>query len=464
MNNPSTTSVKTLWETALGQLQLQVPRPSYDTWLKGTVGLSLENGQLTIGAPSSFAAEWLERRMYQLIQKTVAGVTAEPVQVRITVFPGTRTNGGGNGQKTEDHAPLVPLRDGPIDAPPGLATMTRSLNHRYTFQNFVQGSCNQLAFAAARAVAEHPGTQFNPLFIYSGVGLGKTHLLQAIASCVAQNGLSPLYVTTEHFTNDFVRSIRERKVEDFRAKYRSSDVLLLDDIQFLAGKEQTQEGFFHTFNDLHNAGRQIVVACDSSPRAVALLEDRLRSRFEWGLIVDLQPPDLETRIAILQEKAQAGGIQISMEVAGEIAMRASHNVRDLEGSLNRVLALSQFRDIPISVDLVRTALADLPIADRFSSLSPAKVVDNVAEYFHVSTGEIRTRRRDRKTTHPQRIAMYILSEFLNEPLSQIGTLLGNWNTKTVRNCLAQVSANLKNDPAAQVETDAVLQTLGIPAN
>ncbi len=464
MHKPLTTSVQTLWETALGQLQLQVPRPSYDTWLKGTVGLSLENGQLTIGAPSSFAAEWLERRMYQLIQKTVADVTSEPVQVRITVFPHTQTNGSGNGATTGVHAQVPPPPRESSDTSPDLPTKTGPLNHRYTFKNFIQGGCNQLAYAAAMAVAEQPGTQFNPLFIYSGVGLGKTHLLQAIAASVAQNGRSPLYVTTEHFTNDFVRSIRERKVEEFRTKYRNADVLLLDDIQFLAGKEQTQEGFFHTFNDLHNAGRQIVVACDSSPRSISMLEDRLCSRFEWGLIVDLQPPGLETRIAILQEKAQAGGTPIDPEVAEEIAMRASHNVRDLEGSLNRVLALSQFRDIPINGDLVRTALADLPIANRYSSLSPAKVVDNVAEYFHIPQEEIRTRRRDRKTTHPQRIAMYILSEFLNEPLPQIGALLGSWNTKTVRNCLAQVSAKLKSDPSAQVETDAVLHTLGVPIN
>ena len=456
MHNPLTTSVQTLWETALGQLQLQVPRSSYDTWLKGTVGLSLENGQFTIGAPSSFAAEWLERRMYQLIQKTVADVTAEPLQVRITVSPQSRTNGSGNGAMSGDHA-HAPLS-------PALPARTVSLNHKYTFKNFVQGSCNQMAYAASRAVAEHPGGQFNPLFIYSGVGLGKTHLLQAIAASVAQNGLSPLYVTTEHFTNDFIRSIRERKVEEFRAKYRGTDVLLLDDIQFLAGKEQTQEGFFHTFNDLHNAGKQIVVACDSSPRALSMLEDRLCSRFEWGLIVDLQPPGLETRIAIVQEKALAAGNPISMEMAGEIAMRASRNVRDLEGSLNRVLALSQFQDVSISDDLVRTALAGLPIANRYASLSPAKVVDDVAEYFHVPSGEIRTRRRDRKTTHPQRVAMYILSEFLNEPLPKIGALLGSWDTKTVRNCLARVSIKLKSDPSAQAETDEVLRKLGVPAN
>ena len=464
MHNPLTTSVQTLWETALGQLQLQVPRSSYDTWLKGTVGISLENGQFTIGAPSSFAAEWLERRMYQLIQKTVADVTAEPLQVRITVSPQIRTSGSGNSAMTSEQvqAPLPPGEFGA--ASPGLPKTTVSLNHKYTFKNFVQGSCNQMAYAAARAVAEHPGTQFNPLFIYSGVGLGKTHLLQAIAASVAQNGLNPLYVTTERFTNDFVRSIRERKVEEFRAKYRSADVLLLDDIQFLAGKEQTQEGFFHTFNDMHNAGRQIVVACDSSPRAISMLEDRLCSRFEWGLIVDLQPPGLETRIAIVQEKALAGGTPISMGVAGEIAARASHNVRDLEGSLNRVLALSQFQDVSINEDLVRTALADLPIANRYSSLSPVKVVDVVAEYFRVSSEEIRTRRRDRKTTHPQRVAMYILSEFLNEPLPQIGTLLGSWDTKTVRNCLERVSVNLKSDPSAQVETDDLLRKLGVPAN
>jgi len=386
-----TLGAQQIWETSLGQLQLQVSRSSYDTWLKGTVGLELEGNLLTVGVPTPFAAEWLERRMHQLIERAVTDVAASPLHVRYQILVQQQHAIASDPSLTTPGAPLLgdephlPSINGPSTGPSTNGTPANgTFNHRYTFQSFVVGVSNQLAYAAATAVAQQPGDQYNPLFIYSGVGLGKTHLLHAIASAVAQSNLYPIYVTTEQFTNDFIQAIRERKTESFRAKYRSADVLLLDDIQFLAGKEQTQEGFFHTFNDLHNSNRQIVIACDQPPRTLSLLDDRLRSRFEWGLIADIQPPDLETRLAILHNRAHALGAELSDAVAEAVARHAYHSIRELEGCLNRIVALAHFLNTAISTDLATMAIADLAVAPPVEQVDPGAVITQVAAHYQLS--------------------------------------------------------------------------------
>ena len=455
-----TTGAKKIWETSLGQLQLQVPRSSYDTWFKGTSGIALEGGSLTVAVPTTFAAEWLERRMYQLIQRTVEGVATSPLHVQFQVLshaergrPGVTDESGPTPQLTLENGTQHPASNGP--------SHRGVFNHRYTFDNFIIGTNNQLAHAAARSVAERPGEQYNPLFIYSGVGLGKTHLLHAIASAVAQQNLHPLYVTTEQFTNEFIQAIRERKTEDFRAKYRSADVLLLDDIQFLAGKEQTQEGFFHTFNDLHNSNRHIVVTCDRPPKSVSHLEDRLRSRFEWGLIADIQAPDLETRLAIIYAKAAAQQASLRAEVAESIARRSSHSIRELEGHLNRVLALAQFIEAEITVDLVDMALAVVAPATPAAAIPPQEAIAIVARQYSLNPADLCTRPRDRKTSHPQRIAMYILGSVLGLPSDVVASHLGNWNKRTISNSLKQISQQVKEDTALQQELGQLKAHLGL---
>ena len=454
-----TIGAQQIWETSLGQLQLQMSRSSYDTWLKGTVGLELEGDLLTVGAPTPFAAEWLERRMHQLIERAVTDVAASPLHVRYQILVQQQHARANGPSLTTLGAPL--LGDTPhlpsINGTPANGTF----NHRYTFQSFVVGVSNQLAYAAATAVAQQPGDQYNPLFIYSGVGLGKTHLLHAIASAVAQSNLHPIYVTTEQFTNAFIQAIRERKTESFRAKYRSADVLLLDDIQFLAGKEQTQEGFFHTFNDLHNSNRQIVVACDQPPRTLSLLDDRLRSRFEWGLIADIQPPDLETRLAILHNRAHVLGAKLSDGIAEAVARHAYHSVRELEGCLNRIVALAHFLNTAISSDLVTMALADLVVAPPVEQVDPAAVIAQVAAYYQLSPEALCTRTRDRKTTHPQRLTMYILGKTLNQHLTDIGELLGQWHSRTVRNSIQQVANQLTTELPIENDLCKILSALGI---
>ena len=448
-----------LWTASLGQLQLQVPRSSYETWLKGTLGLSIDGDLLSVGTPTTFASEWLERRMHQVIEDVVSGVAGRPIRVAIKVV--------------SPHFDSSPSEDGAVDAPspvqpggnphpvsPG-PIRNYSGNGRYTFNNFITGVSNHLAYAAARAVADKPGIQYNPLFIYSGVGLGKTHLLHAIASSVSERGVTPLYVTTEQFTNDFVQSIRQRRTEEFRAKYRSAEFLLLDDVQFLSGKEQTQEGLFHTFNDLHNANRQIVVACDQPPTSVSLLEDRLRSRFEWGLIADIQEPELETRVAILTHKAQAQNAPITEEAAFEIARRAPKGIRSLEGCLNRIIALSQFSNTPISKELIDMALSGMSASDSSQKLNPTSILESVSEYYQVPTELICTRTRDRKTTHPQRVAMFLLDLTISKPIREIATLMGNWNPRTVRNSIKQINEALLSEPAITDEVASIKSTLGL---
>ncbi len=457
MTSKTDFGAKKIWETTLGQLQLQVPRSSYDTWLKGTVGLTLEDGQLTVGAASPFAAEWLERRMHQLIHRTVGEVVDPNIQIRYQVVSAT----------VPTPVPLsVAVAQTPqlmeSDAPqptPTVAHVNGARSSRYTFQNFIIGRSNQLAYAASLAVAESPGDRYNPLFIYSDVGLGKTHLLHAIAASAAQRSLHALYVSTEHFTNDFIRAIRERKTEQFRDRYRSADMLLLDDIQFLAGKEQTQEGFFHTFNDLHNAGRQIVVACDTPPREVAGLESRLQSRFEWGLIADIQAPDLETRQAIVLEKAAAQGVTLSDSIALEFAQRACHSIRELEGCLNRMLALSQFLGEEISDKLVDMALADIPDQPVQPMNNPSLVIEHVAAAYNVPAAELTARSRNKRTTLPQRVAMYILAELLQQPMDAVASSMGGWTKKTVGNAIRDIMARRAQDSLFSQELQSLCATI-----
>ncbi len=426
--------------------------------MKGTVGLSIDGDLLSIGTPTTFASEWLGRRMHQVIEDVVSGVAGRPIRVAIKVVsPHFKSD------QAEDGATDAPLPVQPVEnshpAPSG-SVRNYNGNGRYTFNNFITGVSNHLAYAAARAVADKPGVQYNPLFIYAGVGLGKTHLLHAIASSVSAQGVTPLYVTTEQFTNDFVQSIRQRRTEEFRAKYRSAEFLLLDDVQFLSGKEQTQEGLFHTFNDLHNANRQIVVACDQPPTSVSLLEDRLRSRFEWGLIADIQEPELETRVAILIHKAQAQNAPITDEVAFEIARRAPNGIRSLEGCLNRLIALSQFFGSPITSDLIEMALSGMPTASSTQKLSLDTVLESVSTYYQVPTQLLCTRTRDRKTTHPQRVAMFLLDLTINKPIKEIATLMGNWNPRTVRNSIKQINEALLSETTISNEVATIKGNLG----
>ncbi len=439
----TSTSASRTWEAALGRLQLQVNRPSYETWLRETTGLVLEDGVLVVGVPTTFAAEWLERRLRSVIESAVASVA-----------PGTGVLFRVQGQAPVSTGvrPAAPTSAAP--APTG-GEGRMALNPRYTFDSFVVGGTSQLAYAAARAVADAPGAAYNPLFIYGGVGLGKTHLLHAIAQQAQDQGRDAVYLTTEAFTNGFLTAIRERRADEFRERYRRVDLLALDDIQFLSGKESTQEAFFHTFNALHDAGRQVVIASDRRPAALPLLEERLRSRFEWGLLVDVGTPDLETRTAILQAHAARSAVEVPDPVIEYLAQRIPTNVRQLEGALNRLTALAELTGAAITLERAAEALG-AAVLDTTTGASPRAVIAAVAAAFGTSPAALLSKRRDRATTGARNAAMHVLTYALGLSATAVGEAVGGRDRTTVLYALKQVHARLETDPAFNAQVHSLL--------
>ena len=434
---PVNDSAKEIWEAALGELQLQINRTNYDTWLRDTVGLSYNGEQFVVGVSSPFSIDYLEQRLSSLINKTLIGIIGKEVGVTFQI----------QQQETRSR----PRSQGKSQKQPNNGTYRKNgsngFNPKYTFDSFIVGSCNRLAEAAARAVAEKPGYTYNPLFIYGGVGLGKTHLLHAIGHAVTKNKLNALLVSTEQFTNEFIKAIREGKTEDFRQKYRSVDVLLIDDIQFIGGKEQTQEGFFHTFNDLHNGSHQIVLTSDRPPKAINLLEDRLRSRFEWGLITDIQPPDLETRMAILQAKAEENNVVIPQDVFHFIAHRIHKSIRELEGSLNRIVALSRAKEKPVTIELASEALDESMDDTPRRAPSIPVVLAAVARHFDIPPDTLTGKRRDKLTAKARHVAVYLLREESACSYNVIGKALGDRDHSSIIRGYDKIESEIEGNAA-----------------
>lgn len=431
------------WCTALGQLQLQVTRPNYETWLKDTVGLRAENGTFVIGTPSDFVSEWLGAKMGPVIAKTVAAILGREVEIRFQVI-GTTGNGHSNGngdaaapQTTADHSPTGAPAPSPV---PSGRPLHRRLNPKLTFERFVVGESNRLAWAAATAVADKPAEAYNPLFIYGGSGLGKTHLLQAVAHRLTDANLQVTCTTSEQFTNEFVAAIGQGRQDEFRRKYRTPDALLLDDIQFLGGKERTQEEFFHTFNDLHHDGRQVIVTSDCSPLEIAGLERRLCSRFNWGLIADIQPPDAETRLAILRRKASEQELEVAPDVEALLVDLAQESVRDLEGLLNRVAAYARLINAPITSETASRALRALTPAVPSTPPPPSAIIQASARYFNVTVEALAGPSRAKPTAEARHVAMYLLRHDAQLALKHIGHLLGNRDHSTVIHACRKVQA------------------------
>ncbi len=437
------------WKAVLGDLQLQVSRPIYDTWLRNTVGVSMDGDVLSVEVPTSFSSEWLEQRMYHLIQKTATKVVEAPIEVRFRVAGGGSTAEGHDETQVREPEERQPIPHQPV----------LTLNRKYTFQSFVVGPSNQLPYNAAMAVAESPGCGSNPLFIYSGVGLGKTHLLQAIGQHCIAKGHRTLYVTSERFTNEFIAAIRSRTTEDFRARYRNLDVLLIDDVQFISGKEQTQEGFFHTFNDLHYADHQVVLAADRPPKAMHLLEDRLVSRFEGGLVADIQQPDLETRFLILRSKADLLSVKIDDPIIEYLAQVAQTNVRQLEGSLNRVVAYAQMTREPISLELVSRLVADLVHTPDRRALDADTIVDETAGYYHMTAEELRGPSRKKDVVRARHVAMYLLHEEKGMRDTEIGRHLGRCDHSTVSSALRKIKSQINIDVQLRRDILAIKEAL-----
>ena len=420
------------WQSVLGQLQMEMPRASFDTWVRDTKPVSYNDGTLTIGVRNAYARDWLESRLASTVNRLLLGIFNSTVDVHFVVH-------GNEIERIVDETPAQ-TRIEPDEASEQ-PSRNSSMNPRYVFDAFVVGSGNRLAHAACLAVAEKPARAYNPLFLYGGVGLGKTHLLHAIGNACQARGLRVLYVSSEEFTNDLITAIRTHTTQAFRERYRSMDVLLVDDIQFIAGKESTQEEFFHTFNTLHGQDKQIIVSSDRPPKALVTLEERLRSRFEWGLTADIQPPDLETRLAILRTKADRTGRHVPNEVLELIAERVHSNIRELEGALNRIIAFADLSGTLLTSDLVEVALADLLPQKR--NISSDKILDAVAEYEGVDVKDLLGQNRSAKIARPRQIAMYLMREINETSLPQIGELLGGRDHTTVLYAIRKVAEDEK---------------------
>ncbi len=437
------------WQSAMGQLQMEMPKASYDTWVRETRMASYADGAFTISVRNAYARDWLESRLSSTVTRLLTGIMNRSVNVSFVV------------KNAEEPClePIVTTSGGmEISIDESVVSRPRSvtLNPRYTFENFIVGPNNRLAHAAAQAVAENPAAAYNPLFLYGGVGLGKTHLLHAIGNYCQEHGQYVLYVSSEEFTNDMINAIRSHTTQAFREKYRSVDVLLVDDIQFIAGKESTQEEFFHTFNTLHGQNKQIIVSSDRPPKSLITLEERLRSRFEWGLTADIQLPDLETRLAILRSKSEKLGHNVPAEIMDLIARRVQSNIRELEGALNRVVAFSELSGTPLTLQLAEMALIDL--LPQRGDVKPAAVVDIVAKAYNISVDQLMSPDRSRDVSLPRQIAMFLMRE-TNLSLPQIGQALGGRDHTTVMYACEKIADLLERDDQVRRQVVQIRQQL-----
>jgi chromosomal replication initiator protein len=516
-------NAKQIWQTTLEKVQSRVSPAVYTTWFQGTAAISFQDDVFVVRVPTTFAKAHLEGRFLDLIRSILAEVTANQVEVRFVVarenpdqvsdpmegspfvspkrgyrLPKSRLTplqreksrldaSLASASSTRPIAPFAaPHRrvesnessieeynryvddmrasNFPRNVQPGLLPLPLGgeglLNPRYTFSTFIMGKSNQLAHAASLAVAENPGSVYNPLFFYGGVGLGKTHLLHAIGHVGESAGLNVLYVTSEKFTNEIINAIRFQQTEEFRAKYRQIDILLVDDIQFIAGKESTEEEFFHTFNTLHDANKQIVVSSDRPPKAIHSLQDRLRSRFEWGLLADIQPPEYEHRLAILRSKAESLRFAVPASVIEFVARPECNSVRELEGALNRVIAYATLHDAALSVNLAAQALEHIYSESRIpSNLTPTEVLEGVCRYYNVDIERIRGKQRDREIVWPRQIAMYLMRQETPASLLQIGMELGGRDHTTVMHGWEKIQEQIANNDNVRREIAAVLESL-----
>ena len=451
---------KQVWRAALGELQVSLSPANYETWLKDTTLVGVDGDRFRVAAPNGFAKDWLENRYRSLIAQTLARVVGYSVNVEFEVREGaseTAVEEQPAESAVATASPRVRVEPGRVGGEGGGV----NLNPRYTFRTFIVGSANRLAHAASLSVAERPGQAYNPLFLYGGVGLGKTHLMHAIGNAVVARfpRKRVVYVTSEKFTNDFITSIQQGRIDDFRARYRRIDVLLIDDIQFIADKERTQEEFFHTFNAIHEDGKQIVLSSDRPPKQITTLEERLRSRFEWGLIADLTAPDLETRIAILRTKSEEQGVRVGPEALEFIARKVVSNIRELEGALNRIVAYASMQGMPISVDLAQAVLSNVLYSPRKRAVTPERIAAAVSDYYDVDLEALRGQKRDRAIVVPRQIAMYLMREETDVSLLRIGAELGGRDHSTVLHACRKIDQEAARNEELRRELAAVREAI-----
>lgn len=453
-----------LWQATLGELELLLSKPNFSTWFKETFIVSHENERIIVGVPNAFTKTWLEKKYHILILKALRNVSQATIKEIIYKV-----------ELSELHAQGIDLLFGeqiqtPTSSPHFLQSSQQvdshtqaigGLNPKYTFSNFIVGKYCELANAACLAVAAQPGEIYNPLFLYGGVGLGKTHLLQAVGHEILKNHPEKkvLFVTCEKFTNDFIQAVRSGKVKELKDTYRSVDLLLIDDIQFLSSKEGTQEEFFHTFNTLHQTNRQLVVTCDRPPKAIPAIESRLLSRLEWGMIADITSPDLETRIAILEVKCKEKKITLAREIINYIATLVHNNIRELEGALNRIIAYSQLNNTQLSFEKIKQILSSLTTQYAKKSITPKQIINLVSEFYQIEIADITGECRKKELATPRQIIMYLMREEMKCSFPTIGQELGGRDHTTAIHAYNKIKRDLEEIPKIKQDIDLIKQRI-----
>lgn len=446
--------LKELWEKTLNIIKGELSEVSFNTWIKSCEPISMSSDTIKISVPNAFTQEILEKRYKDLVANSIKAICSKLYNIEFLIA--SEIQNSEEDQSKKEHNKLKNNKKVIVND-----EMNTNLNPKYTFDSFVIGNSNRFAHAASLAVAESPAKAYNPLFIYGGVGLGKTHLMHAIGHYVLKNNPNAkvVYVSSEKFTNELINAIKDDKNEEFRNKYRNVDVLLIDDIQFIAGKERTQEEFFHTFNALHDANKQIILSSDRPPKEIPTLEDRLRSRFEWGLIADIQVPDFETRMAILKKKADVEKLNVANEVMVYIATKIKSNIRELEGALIRIVAYSSLTNREITVDLASEALKDIISKKQGKHITIEIIQDIVANYFNLRVDDLKSQRRTRNVSYPRQIAMYLSRKLTDMSLPKIGEEFGGRDHTTVIHAYEKISDNLNRDESLQHTIDDLTKKL-----
>lgn len=459
-----------IWQTVLAEIELTISKPNFNTWFKNTGVASFDEGQVIIFVPNTFNKAWLEKKYHTTIIKSLERVTGKPLkklEYKINNIKNIQDLSASSytGEIKPTELSSAPAASSNFSSAPSSINNSGGfiLNPKYNFDNFVVGKGSELAFAAAQAVTNRPGEAYNPLFIYGGVGLGKTHLIQAIGGKIKQNNpdVNILYVSAEKFSNDYIYSVHHGMAKEFQNRYRHIDVLLIDDIQFIAGKEGTQESFFHTFNELHQQNKQVILTSDRPPKAIPALEDRLRSRFEWGMIADVAPPDFETRVAILEKKSLEKNFPIDAKLLQTIASMVQNNIRELEGALNKIIVYHQLKNSEPSAESIKTLLSGIESVTMRRSLTAKNLIDTVNQFYSITLENILSKSREKKLSFPRQIIMFLLREELKMSYPSIGEELGGRDHTTAMHAHEKISKELENDLKLKQELEMIRQRLYI---
>lgn len=437
-----------LWQAILGSLEVSLSKANFNTWFKNTSIVAKGEDYIIVGVPSAFNRDWIAAKYHQEMLKALKNIDPSIKEIKYQL---------GNTPIVMP-APKIARAEGPINQTRPADTSVFGLNPKYIFETFIIGKNNELAHAAAQAVAKNPGTQYNPLFIYGGVGLGKTHLMHAVGHRLAGNKQTVLYATSEKFTSDYINSISQKRIEDFKKTYRNVGVLLIDDIQFLAGKEGIQEEFFHTFNELRDKGKQIIITSDRPPKEIPSIEQRLVSRFEWGMIADIQAPDLETRMAILRTKMEKRGVALSEDILFYIAENIQNNVRELEGALNRLAVYQQMENRGLVLEQAKSILASI-VGVKKKVTSAKKIIDLVSEFYNITPEDLIKQSRKKEFVKPRQIAMYLIRKELDSSFPSIGEYFGGRDHTTVMHAVDKVENLIKDKDQFKQEVELIMDKL-----